>query len=89
MNVAIFAAVCSYQLPEGLQDLLFLSLCWHWLLAKPDAHSRAGKQQNAGVWPERQGLVLEHYSATWLHRLVKMPQLGDKHVVCTLLCCLL
>lgn len=60
------------------------------LAARKARHTQqSGKQQNAGVWPERQGLVLEHYCATWLHRLVGMPQLGDNHVVCTHLCCLL
>lgn len=66
----------GYPLPEGLQDLLFFSVLAAAAREARHRHSRAGKQQNAGVWPERQRLVLERYSATWLHRLVEMPRLG-------------
>lgn len=71
--------VCSglfYVLPAGLQDLLFVSRCWHWRLAEPDTRGRAGKRQKADVWPERRGLVLEHGCATRLRRLLRVPQRG-------------
>lgn len=80
VNRAVFAAGCLHQLPVGLQDLLFLPLCWH--RAKQDTYSRAGKQQNVGVWPERHRLVLKHCCTTWLRRLVKCLSCVQTRAAC-------
>lgn len=71
---------------RGLQDLLALSLCWHWLL--PDqTHTAEQGSSRAGVWQKGRGLVwsiTEHGCSGWWECLS-----WDNHVVCTQSCCCL